>query len=288
MLRRRAPRSRTRRGPRRRSRWPGSTSATSLGIDKTPGDTRVVVAMSGGVDSSGDGRAAEAEQGYDVVGVTLQLYDHGADPRASGRLLRRPGHPRRRQVAERLGIPHYVLDYESRFRDAGDRGLRRQPTCAGETPIPCVRCNQTVKFRDLLATGARPGRRGLATGHYVRRVEGPPAPSCIAAPTRPRPELFPVRHHAGEQLDFLRFPLGDLPKPRRAPGGARSASRSPTSPTARTSASCPTATMPVIERLRRRLRPEAAAEPGDIVHVDGRCWAATRASSISPSASAAA
>ena len=152
-----------------------AAAINSLGFAKPPAETRVVVAMSGGVDSSVVA-ALLHEQGYEVIGVTLQLYDHGAAvAKARSCCAGQDIHDARR-VAGDLGIPHYVLDYESRFRQSvidefADSYLR------GETPIPCVRCNQGVKFHDLLSMARELGADALATGHYVRRVSGPNGPA---------------------------------------------------------------------------------------------------------------
>jgi tRNA-specific 2-thiouridylase len=182
----------------------------SLELLKPPHETRVVVAMSGGVDSS-VAAALLVEQGYDVVGITLQLYDHGAaidNPRAccAGQDI---GDARR--VAGRLGIPHYVLDYESRFRsqvmdDFADSYVR------GETPIPCVRCNQSVKFRDLLATARDLEAEALVTGHYVRRRNGAAGPELHRAIDVSRDQSYFLFATTREQLAYLRFPLGGLTK----------------------------------------------------------------------------
>src|SRR5215475_1529807 len=136
-----------------------------------PAGTRIVAAMSGGVDSTVTA-ALMARAGYEVVGVTLQLYDHGAAVQRKGACCAGQDIHDARAAAQALGIPHYVLDYESRFRDAvmedfADAYLR------GETPVPCIRCNQTVKFRDLVEVARELGAEALATGHYVRRIEGP-------------------------------------------------------------------------------------------------------------------
>ncbi len=181
-----------------------------LDIAKPRSETRVVVAMSGGVDSSVTAAMVKAA-GYDTVGITLQLYDHGAAVERKGACCAGQDILDAQRVAERIGIPHYVLDYESRFRDAviddfADSYLR------GETPVPCIRCNQTVKFRDLLQTARDLGADALATGHYVRRVSGPDGAELRAAVDDSRDQSYFLFATTAEQLDFLRFPLGDLPK----------------------------------------------------------------------------
>ncbi|MEJ2027994.1 MAG: asparagine synthase-related protein, partial [Limibacillus sp.] len=178
----------------------------SLGLPKAPAETRVVVAMSGGVDSSVTAALLKRE-GYEVIGITLQLYDQGATLARKGACCAGQDIYDARRVADAMGFPHYVLDYESRFSEAvvedfADSYLR------GETPIPCVRCNQTVKFRDLLSTAKELGADVLATGHYVRRVVGAEGAELHGAEESGRDQSYFLFATTPEQLDFLRFPLG--------------------------------------------------------------------------------
>jgi tRNA-specific 2-thiouridylase len=180
----------------------------SLGFDKAPKDTRIVVAMSGGVDSSVTA-ALLAEQGYDVVGVTLQLYDYGMAVQRKGACCAGQDIYDARQVAEKIGIPHYVLDYESKFSDSvmddfADGYLR------GETPIPCVRCNQRVKFRDMMDMARDLGAEAMATGHYVRRELGPNGAELHRATDDSKDQSYFLFTTTQSQLDFLRFPLGGM------------------------------------------------------------------------------
>jgi len=176
----------------------------------TPERKRIVVAMSGGVDSSVVA-ALMARDGHEVIGVTLQLYDHGAAIRKKGACCAGQDIQDARRVAERLGIAHYVLDYEARFRKGVIEDFAAS-YARGETPIPCVRCNERVKFADLLALAQDLGADALATGHYVRRVDGASGPELHAAADASRDQSYFLFRTTREQLAFLRFPLGDMPK----------------------------------------------------------------------------
>lgn len=183
----------------------------SLGIDKDPKDTRVVVAMSGGVDSSVAASLLH-EEGYDVVGVTLQLYDYGAKVEKSKTCCAGQDIYDARRVSEERGFPHYVLNYESKFREDvidefADSYMR------GETPIPCVQCNQSVKFRDLLKVAKDLGADCMATGHYIQRKENENGISELhRAVDHMKDQSYFLFATTQEQLDFLRFPLGGWTK----------------------------------------------------------------------------
>ena len=236
----------------------------SLGFAKPPSETRVVAAMSGGVDSSVVA-AMLADEGYDVVGITLQLYDHGAAIEKKGACCAGQDIHDARNVADQVGIPHYVLDYESRFKEQVMEDFA-DTYMAGSTPIPCIRCNQTVKFKDLLATAKELGADCLATGHYIQRADGPDGAELHRAEDASRDQSYFLFATTREQLDYLRFPLGGLPKTR-----VRELAEKYNLPVAAKPDSQDICFVPSgsYADVVKKLRP-AAGRGGEIVHLDGR------------------
>jgi tRNA-uridine 2-sulfurtransferase len=236
----------------------------SLGFAKAPADTRVVVAMSGGVDSSVVA-AVLAEQGYDVVGVTLQLYDHGAALAKKGACCAGRDIHDARRVAEEMGFPHYVLDYENIFKDAVINEFA-DAYLAGATPVPCIRCNERVKFKDLLETAKDLEADCMATGHYIQRKMGPDKAELHAATDASRDQSYFLFSTTQAQLDFLRFPLGGL----ASKNETRKLAAKYGLPVADKPDSQDICFVPdgnyasVIEKLR-----PGAADPGEIVDLDG-------------------
>ena len=235
-----------------------------LALPGDPSRHRVVVAMSGGVDSSVTA-ALLAGAGYDVVGITLQLYDHGAASGRKGACCAGQDVRDAARVAERLGIPHYVLDYEARFRSAVIDDFADSYR-SGETPVPCIRCNERVKFRDLLATARDLGASALATGHYARRLAGPDGPELHRACDLSRDQSYFLYRTTRAELNFLRFPLGALAKDE-----TRALARELALPVADKPDSQDICFVPQgsYAALVARLRPEAG-EPGEIVDQAGR------------------
>ncbi len=237
----------------------------SLGLPKAPADTRVVVAMSGGVDSSVVA-AMLAEEGYDVVGVTLQLYDHGAALAKKGACCAGRDIQDAARVAETMGFAHYVLDYENTFRDAVIEEFA-DAYLSGATPVPCIRCNERVKFKDLLATARDLNADCMATGHYIQRKLGLGGAELHAAADARRDQSYFLFSTTAEQLDYLRFPLGHL----QSKAETRALAVKYGLPVADKPDSQDICFVPngdyaaVIEKLR-----PGSADPGEIVDLQGR------------------
>jgi tRNA-uridine 2-sulfurtransferase len=236
-----------------------------LDIEGQPSETRVVVAMSGGVDSSVTA-ALLADAGYDVIGITLQLYDHGAATHRKGACCAGRDIHDARAVAARIGIPHYVLDYENRFKEAViDRFAASY--VAGETPVPCVECNQSIKFRDLLETARELGAKFLATGHYVAsRALADGGRALYRAREAERDQSYFLFATTRAQLEHLRFPLGDRTKAETRELARRFGLSVADKQDSQDICFVPTGHYAdIIERLR-----PGAAGPGEIVDLGGR------------------
>ena len=237
----------------------------SLGFAKPPAETRVVVAMSGGVDSSVVAAMLKAE-GYDVIGVTLQLYDHGAALAKKNACCAGVDIHDARRVAEEMGFPHYVLDYENIFREAVIEEFA-DSYLGGATPVPCIRCNERVKFKDLLETARDLDADCMATGHYIQRFDGPHGPELHRAADPVRDQSYFLFSTTPDQLAFLRFPLGHLATKAETRALARRFGLEVADkPDSQDICFVPDGNYAgVIEKLR-----PGAAEPGEIVHADGR------------------
>ncbi len=248
-----------------------STELNSMGFAKPPSETRVVVAMSGGVDSSVCA-ALLHEEGYDVVGVTLQLYDYGDATSPDSQAIKSKtccaGQDiyDAKRVAEMYGFPHYTLDYESNFRESVIEDFA-DSYIKGETPIPCVRCNQTVKFRDLLDVAQNLGADCMATGHYIQRITDEDGSAhLVRAHDDGKDQSYFLFATTQEQLNFLRFPLGGWGKDVTRKHAERLKLLNADKPDSQDICFVPHGDY---AKVVKKMRPEAE-NPGNIVHVDGR------------------
>jgi len=242
------------------------TQMNSLGFDKAPKDTRVVVAMSGGVDSSCV-TAMLHEQGYEVIGITLQLYDYGVAVGKKGACCAGQDMHDARKISERCGFPHYVLDYENNFKESVIDDFV-DSYMQGQTPIPCVKCNQTVKFRDLLEVAKDLGADCMATGHYIQRAVNPEngkAELCRAI-DKTKDQSYFLFATTQEQLDFLRFPLGGWTKDITRQHAERLELLTADKPDSQDICFVPNGNYASVVKT---IKPEAE-NPGDIAHIDGR------------------
>ena len=235
-----------------------------MNLPGEPGKTRVVAAMSGGVDSA-VAAALVKRAGYDVVGITLQLYASDGSPKRKGACCAGQDIYDAKSAAQHIGIPHYVLDYADRFRKSVMEDFAAT-YARGETPVPCIQCNQTVKFHDLLNASKDMGASALVTGHYIQRVLGASGPELHRAVDANRDQSYFLFATTAEQLDYLRFPLGGLPKPETRALAAELGLALADKPDSQDICFVPQGRYSdVVQKLR-----PGAIEPGEIVDLSGR------------------